>query len=52
MKESNILADNVEKNLPVRDNFHSTKEQFMKESNILADNVGKNLPLREIFLDT
>ena len=30
MKESNILADNVAKNLPARNIFQNTKEEFMK----------------------
>ena len=37
MKESNILADNVANNSPVRVNLQSTEEKFMKESNFLTE---------------
>ena len=49
MKESNILADNVAKNSPVRMLLHNIEDQIMKESDILADNVAKSLPVR-VFL--
>ena len=49
MKESNILADNVEKNSPVRMLLHNIEDHIMKESDILADNVAKSLPVR-VFL--
>ena len=37
MKESNILADNVANNSPVRVNLQSTEVKFMKESNFLTE---------------
>ena len=49
MKESNILVDNVAKNLPVRVILQNIGEQFTKESNILADNVAKSLPIKIIW---
>ena len=52
MKESNVLADNVAKSLPVRVFLQNTEDQFMKESNILADNVASNSPARIILQDT
>ena len=52
MKESNFLADNVAKNLPIRRILQDTEDQFTKESNILADNVAKNLPVRVLLQNT
>ena len=49
MKESNILADNVGKNLVNSGIFQNTEEQFMKESNILVDNVANNSLYREVL---
>ena len=52
MRESNIIADNVEKNFPIREISQNTEDQFMKESNIVAHNVAKNLLNRLVLQDT
>ena len=48
MKESNILADNVENNFLRREIWMNTNGQYMKESNILADNVENNFLVRNM----
>ena len=51
-KMSDILADNVEKNLLVRVIFHDTKVLYMRNSIILMDNVTDNLLIRVILQNT
>ena len=42
MKESNLLANNVEKNFQLREMLGDTKGQYMRELNTLVDNAAKN----------
>ena len=54
MKESNILADNVENNFLRREIWMNTNGQYMKESlrtvheGVLADNVENNFLVRNM----